>query len=255
MGKEADIHVMTIAAEKAAVSIVRDFGELARLQNSRKSFKNFVTAADVRTEERLVFELSKMRPGFSFLCEESGKKEGESPDSTWIIDPIDGTSNFMRGIPYFAINIALMKSGVIIAGLTLNPMSGNCFMATQGSGAFLGRHNRLRVSGREEINESMIAMHASPDVELKIGTSGAIARRTGSVSVDLAYLSAGKYDAVVAKHVNLWDIASGIILIKEAGGFVEYNEIKPGVFDILAASSKIMLSKVASLTDIHSTIP
>ncbi|MDR1476114.1 MAG: inositol monophosphatase [Holosporales bacterium] len=249
MSGVADIRVMLVAADKVAPALVRDFGELEKLQVSRKGFKDFVTSADIRTERRLVSELSKSRPGFSFICEESGKTSGEHANSIWIIDPIDGTTNFMRGIPYFAINLALMEMDSITSGLTLDPMRGNYFTATKGSGAFLGRHHRLRVSGREEIRESMISVHTTPEIEASIRRSDAITRRTGSVVLDLAYLAAGKYDAIVATNVGLWDIASGIILLQEAGGFMEYSKTENDKYDFLAASSKIMLSQVSRLIE------
>ncbi|MDR1289552.1 MAG: inositol monophosphatase [Holosporales bacterium] len=244
MSNEADIRVMVVAAERAAAAIVRDFGELEKLQVSRKGFKDFVTSADLRTERRLVFELSKSRPGFSFICEESGQTLGEIEDSVWIIDPIDGTTNFMRGIPYFAINIALMEGGEIVVGLTLDPMRGSYFTATKGCGAFIGKRQRLRVSGREDLNESLIAVHTDTEEEERIKKLGAITRRTGSVAMDLAYLAAGKYDAVLARDVGLWDIASGIVLIRESGGFVDYKETSPNRFTILAASSQAVMSGV-----------
>jgi myo-inositol-1(or 4)-monophosphatase len=246
MSNESDIRVMVVAAERAAEAIVRDFGELEKLQVSRKGSRDFVTSADLRTERRLVFELSKSRPGFSFICEESGRTIGEIKDSVWIIDPIDGTTNFMRGIPYFAINVALMEREEVVAGLTLDPMRGNYFTAMKGGGAFIGKRQRLRVSGREDLVESLVAVHAEIEYEERIRRLGAITRRTGSVAMDLAYLAAGKYDAVFARDVGLWDIASGIGLIRESGGFVDYRATSQDRFNILAASSESVLSQILS---------
>ena len=247
MSNSANLHIMNKAAEKAAFLLVRDFGELERLQVSRKGFKNFVTSADRNSEDKIMYELSKARPEFSFICEESGFLEKENKDSVWIVDPIDGTNNFMRGIPYFAVNIALMENGEFVAGLTLDPMRGDCFKAETGNGSFLGNRNRIRVSRHEDIEESIVATRAAPEIDAKIVEAGAILRKTGSLALDLAYLSAGKYDAVVAKDVGLWDIASGIILVKESGGFLEYQKTEDGKYDIIAAASSKLLSIVSKL--------
>ncbi|MDR1391249.1 MAG: inositol monophosphatase [Holosporales bacterium] len=232
------------AAEKAAFSLVRDFGELEKLQVSRKGFKNFVTSADKNSESKIIYELSKARAGFSFICEESGSIPGEKKDSIWIVDPIDGTNNFMRGIPYFAINIALMENDEFVSGLTLDPMRRDCFKAEIGNGAFLGNRNRIRVSGREDIEESVIVTRTSGAIDLKIVELGAILRKTGSLALDLAYLSAGKYDAVIAEDVMIWDIASGVVLVKESGGFIRYNKKENGKYDVIATSSLKLLESI-----------
>lgn len=245
MNNSAILHVMGKAAEKAAFLLVRDFGELERLQVSRKGFKNFVTSSDKNSEDRIRYELAKARPEFSFLCEETGFTENQNRDSVWVIDPIDGTNNFMRGIPYFAINIAFVEKGTPIAGLTLDPMRGDLFKAEVGGGAFLGNRNRIRVSGREKIEESVVATRTDKETDNKIADSGAIHRRTGSLALDLAYVAAGKYDAVIANDVNFWDIASGIILIKEAGGFIDYQKTKARTYDVIAASSLKLLSYIS----------
>lgn len=238
---------MKTAAEKAAYALIRDFGELEKLQVSRKGFKNFVTAADTRAEERLIKELMKARPSFSFLCEESGKITRDDPNSVWIIDPIDGTTNFMRGIPYFAINIGLIENGVTVAGLTLDPMRGDCFSTSLGDGAFLKNRCRLRVSGRLSISEAVIATHTDPSTEFKIMQSGVITRRTGSVALDLAYVAAGKYDAAIAHNVKLWDFAGGILMVKESGGFVHCTKKDDAMCDVVAASSEKLLENLVLL--------
>ena len=235
---------MEKAAEKAAFLLVRDFGELERLQVSRKGFKNFVTSADRKSEERIFNELEKARPEFSFICEESGFTKKEIEDSIWIVDPIDGTSNFMRGIPYFAINIALMENEEFKAGLTLDPIRGDCFKAETGNGAFCGNRNRIRVSGREAIQEAVVATRIEPEFDKLIRENGAFLRRTGSLALDLAYLAAGKYDVVLAQNASLWDIAAGIALIQEAGGFVEYKRNSDGSYDIKAGATSKLLSSL-----------
>jgi myo-inositol-1(or 4)-monophosphatase len=247
MNGSAVLHIMTKAADKAAFLLVRDFGELERLQVSRKGFSNFVTSADKRSEEKIAYELSKPRSEFSFLCKESGFSENANKSSVWIVDPIDGTNNFMRGIPYFAINIALMVDGKFTAGVTLDPLRGDCFKAEEGAGAFLGNRNRIRVSHRESVEEAVIATRVAPDIDAKVVAAGAILRKTGSLALDLAYLASGKYDAVIAKDVHLWDIASGFVLLKEAGGFVEYEKTKSGTYDIVAAATSKLLGKVKLL--------
>ena len=243
------INVMQKAAEKASYAIIRDFGELEKLQVSKKGFKNFVTSADRKAEDQIKYVLSKAYPDFSFISEESGKEIREDKEKFWIIDPIDGTTNFMRGIPCFAINISFLEGKDITAGITYNPLRGECFKADMGSGAFLANKTRLRVSGREDLTESLIAVHMPHDEEKKIIDLGAITRRTGSIALDLAYFSAGKFDAVIAKNVRLWDISTGLILTKESGGFQKCVKNEMGTFDIISASSSKMLKKLVSLYD------
>jgi myo-inositol-1(or 4)-monophosphatase len=233
---------MAKAAEKAAIGLVRDFGELERLQVSKNGHSNFVTSADKNSESRIVYELSKARPEFSILSEESGFIENKDKDHVWIIDPIDGTNNFIRGIPSFAINIALMEKGKVMSGITLDPLRGDCFKAEFGNGAFVGNRNRLRVSGREQIAESVVSIYDGVKSEYDFMEEGAIVRRGGAIALDLAYLAAGKYDVVIAKGVSMWDIASGVILIQEAGGFIRYDKKDDGQYDVVATSSLKLLN-------------
>lgn len=249
MSISATLHIMTKAADKAAAIVVRDFGELERLQVSRKGIKNFVTSSDRNSESKIIYELSKARPGFSFICEESGFSKNENIDSVWIVDPIDGTNNFMRGIPYFAINIALMENKEFVAGVTLDPMRGDCFKAGLREGAFEGNRNRLRVSNREKLQEAVVALKVGFGIEQQIFNEGAIIRKTGSLALDLAYLAAGKYDVVIAKNVTLWDIASGIVLIRESGGFINYSKKDKGTYDVCAASSSKLLNIVSKFVE------
>ncbi|MDR2458698.1 MAG: inositol monophosphatase [Holosporales bacterium] len=235
---------MTKAAEKAASRLVRDFGELEKLQASRKSLRNFVTSADKNTEDKIMYELSKARPGYSFLCEESGVTENENKSSVWIVDPIAGTDNFMRGIPFFAINIALRENCKVVAGVTYDPMRRECFKAEVGAGAYLGNHCRLRVSGREKISEAVVAVWANYNVDISLAERGTIIRRTGSIALDIAYLATGKYDAVVVTGARVWDIASGEILIRESGGFWDVRQVGDDTYDVTAASSMKLLNAV-----------
>lgn len=250
MSYSALLHIMAKAADRAAFGIVRDFGELERLQVSRKGLKNFATSSDKNSESRIIYDLSRARPGFSFICEESGVLRNEIKDFIWVVDPIDGTNNFMRGIPYFAVNIALMQNKEFIAGVTLDPMRGDCFKAELRGGAFMGNRNRLRVSGRDKIQEAVVALRADLSIEEKFASAGCIIRKTGSTALDLAYLAAGKYDVVVAQNVMIWDIASGVVLVKESGGFVNFKETQDGRYNICAASSLKLAQFVSKFYEI-----
>jgi myo-inositol-1(or 4)-monophosphatase len=232
---------MKRAAEKAAFLLARDFGELENLQSSRRGFSGFVESANARSYDRIVKDLSKARPDFSLL------NEGGS-GSVWIVGPICGIANFARGIPQFAMSIAIMEDGIVTAGLTLDPLRGDCFNSTLGGGAFLGNRNRLRVSGREELRDSIVAVDdISPHVCGMMSEGKARLRSSGSVALDIAYLSAGKYDAVVSNKVNMRDIASGLILIREAGGFFELVPSTDGTYGIIAASSSKLMKHVSTL--------
>ncbi len=246
MRSSATLYIMQRAAEKAAFSLLRDFGELENLQVSHKGFRNFVTSADRNSEARIVQELTRTRPNYSLVCEESGFTEKENSNSVWIVDPIDGTSNFMRGIPYFAINIALQVNKEFTAGVTLDPIRGECYKAEVGQGAFVGQKSRLRVSGRENMKEAVVVTRAPLNIDEKLIKAGAILRKTGSIALDLAYLSAGKYDIVVAYDSCLWDIAAGVVLVKESGGFIRVNPSGEH-YNIIATSSKKLLDGCISL--------
>lgn len=250
-GRSSYLHVMTKAAEKAAFGIVRDFGELERLHISRKSFQNFVTSADRKAEEQIIYVLSKSYPDIPFICEEKGGDFKDNESLAWIVDPIDGTTNFMRGVPYFAINIAFSENLEISAGITLDPIRGEVFKAEVGCGAYVNNRNRLRVSGREELSESMIAVHMQHEQEKVLIEKGVIIRKIGSVALDMAYVAAGRYDACVCKNVMLWDISAGVLLVKESGGFVKYVKYENGSFDIVAASSNKILQQLLTLYNIN----
>ncbi|MDE0801411.1 MAG: inositol monophosphatase family protein [Rhodospirillaceae bacterium] len=223
------LNVMVGAAEKASRTLKRDFGEVENLQVSRKGTNDFVTAADTRTEKTLQYELAKARPAFGFIMEESGVVEGEDKNRTWIIDPIDGTTNFIHGIPHFAISIALMEYGELVAGLVYNPVFDEMFLAEKGQGATCN-NRRLRVSSRIELSESVLATgiphygrgdHPSFLTQLTAAMSQtAGVRRFGSAALDLAYVAAGRFDGFWETGLKSWDIAAGILLVKEAGGFI-----------------------------------
>ena len=233
--QSANLNVMQKAAEKAARGLKRDFGEVEQLQVTQKGPADFVTNADLRTEKILMEELQKARPDYGFFMEEGGPIEGADKIHRWIIDPIDGTTNFMHGIPHFAIFIALERSGEIIAGLVYDPIKEETFTAEKGAGAYLN-DKRLRVSGRKHLNEIVLATgipfkgHGNTEKfssqlsRAMAETSGV--RRFGAASLDLAYVAAGRYDGYWEDNLSPWDIAAGIILVREAGGVV--NELNGG---------------------------
>jgi myo-inositol-1(or 4)-monophosphatase len=239
----ATVQVMIDAARKAARSLLRDFGEVAELQVSRKGAADYVTAADLKAEQTLHDALLKSRPGYGFLGEERGLIEGTDKTHTFIVDPLDGTTNFLHAIPHFAINIALERDSQIVAGVTYNPVAQEMFWAERGKGAFLN-DRRLRVSARRELLESLLATgipfagrpgHAQFLKELHQVTqkiSGV--RRFGSAALDLAWVAAGRYDGYWERNLNAWDIAAGVLMVTEAGGTV--GAIEGGPVDIRAGS-------------------
>ena len=223
------LNVMIAAARKTARALKRDFGELEKLQVSLKGPANFVSSADRRAEETLYQELSKARPGYGFLGEEGGNREGADKSHRWIVDPLDGTTNFLHGIPQFAISIALEREGAVVAGLIYNPASEEMFVAEKGKGAFMNEQ-RIRVAGRKRLGESVIACglphYGRGDLALGQRETGAMQeevaglRRFGAAALDLAWVAAGRLDGYWEHDIKPWDIAAGLILLREAGGFV-----------------------------------
>jgi len=227
--RSALLNVMTAAATKAARGLVRDFGEIENLQVSKKGPADFVTTADKKTEEVLVTGLMKARPRFGFLLEEGGKIEGADTSNRWIIDPLDGTTNFLHGIPHFSISIALERDGEPVAGVIYEPITDQMFWAEKGQGAYLNGR-RIRVSARRRLEESLFATgipfagkqdHDRFLSQLKaVMAVSAGVRRFGSAALDLAYVAAGRYEGFWEFGLHPWDIAAGIVLVREAGGFV-----------------------------------
>lgn len=246
--QSALINVMTAAARKAARSLKRDFGEVEKLQVSLKGPANFVSAADHRAEEILRAELTKARPGYGFLGEEGGRHEGSDKTHTWIVDPLDGTTNFLHGIPHFAISIALAREGVPVAGLIYNPANDEFFTAERGKGAFFN-DRRIRVAARKRLADAVVCC-ALPhlgrgDLALfrreftAVQDKVAGLRRFGAAALDLAYVAAGRFDIYWERNLSPWDFAAGVLLVREAGGFVTDLEDKertmePG--DIIAGN-------------------
>ena len=223
------MNVMIKAARRAARSLKRDFGEVEHLQVSMKGPANFVTAADKRAEEILYEELSKARPGYGFIGEEGGKREGADKTHTWIVDPLDGTSNFLHGIPHFCISIALERDSTIVAGLVYNPANDELFTAERGKGAFLNEQ-RLRVAARRRMIDAVIACslphYGRGDLVLGLKELEAVQdkvaglRRFGAAALDLAWIAGGRFDGYWERNLSAWDMAAGLLLVREAGGFV-----------------------------------
>jgi myo-inositol-1(or 4)-monophosphatase len=244
--------VMMAAVRKAARGVQRDYGELANLQVSLKAPGDYVTAADKKCDKILREELGKARPGYSFLTEETGVVKGTDPDHRFIIDPIDGTMNFMHAVPFFAITVALERAGELVAAITYNPVSDEMFLAEKGNGAFLN-NKRLRIAQRRDIHETLVSYeiphrggkdHALSRAELSVLQGKAVGiRGPGSAALSLGYVAAGRYDAMICRNINPWDMAAGILLVKEAGGFVsdpdsDANPMETG--NILATNAELL---------------
>jgi myo-inositol-1(or 4)-monophosphatase len=230
MPASALINVMTSAARKAARSLVRDFGEVEQLQVSIKGPANFVSLADHRAEEILFKELSKARPQYGFLMEERGEVEGADKSHRWIVDPLDGTTNFLHGLPLFTISIGLEREGALVAGVVYNPIADEMFTAEKGKGAFLNEKRRLRVAARKSLGDAVVATgiphRGRPghprflkEMEAAMCEVAGI-RRTGSAALDLAWTAAGRFDGYWERNLKPWDLAAGIVIVREAGGIV-----------------------------------
>ena len=229
----ANLNVMIKASEKAAKILIRDFGEIEKLQVSKKGPTDFVTNSDIKVEKIIIDELKKARPNYSFITEENGKIKNKDQNNIWIIDPIDGTVNFLHGIPHFAISIALQSNNEILSGVIYDPIKDEIFFAEKNNGAFFN-NQRIRVSKKNNINECLFAVGKIKN-ELDI-----VCRRSGCAALDMAYVASGRYDGYFQNNLNLWDIAAGIIIIKEAGGLI--NEIDLSILKnikVLASSSEI----------------
>ena len=254
-GRSALINVMHKAADAASRRMMRDFGEVENLQVTRKGAADFVTRADINAEQIIQEEMGKARPDWGFIMEEGGTIKAEDPDAPqWIIDPIDGTTNFTHGIPHFAISIAVMKAGKITAGLVFDPCRNESFFAEAGKGAFLNER-RIRVSGRRQFQDALFATgipflgRGTPESDAlfmaemnAVMQKSAGIRRFGSAALDLAWVAAGRYDGFWEKKLNLWDIAAGYIIVKEAGGFVSDFQSRDKALisgDVVAANPSI----------------
>ena len=228
------LNIMIKASEKASKTLIRDFGEVENLQVSQKGPTDFVTNSDKKVEKILIEELNKSRKKFSILSEEVGLIENSDKQNTWVIDPIDGTTNFLHGIPHFCISLALISSNEVVSGLIFDPIKNEIFFAEKNNGAYFNNH-RIHVSKKKNLNECLFATnkHGANIKDLNLRVSGCAA-------LDLAYVSSGRLDGYFQNSLNLWDIAAGILLVKEAGGKInELNLQKTSNHKILASSDNI----------------
>jgi len=267
MLRSALLNVMIKAALKAARTLKRDFGELEHLQVSLKGPANFVTAADRRSEEILREELDRARPNYGFLGEEGGKREGSDKTHTWIVDPLDGTMNFLHGIPHFAISLALEREGAIVAGIVYNPATDELFSAERGKGAFLNER-RLRVSARKRLADAVVACglpHPSRgDATVERRDTAAVQdrvaglRRFGAAALDLAWVAAGRLDGYWERGLSPWDAAAGVALVREAGGFatdLAGGEAPFVTGDIVAGNETIHRELMQTLKEAGKLVP
>ena len=246
------MNIIHKACIKASKSLIRDFGEIEKLQVSSKGPGDFVSAADKKSETIIIEELSKAHPDYGILSEESGEINKDNKEKRWIIDPIDGTSNFLNGIPQFAISVAYEEQGKIICGMIFDPIKNEMFFAEKGSGAFLN-NSRIRVSNKKKLKESILVTggprYSSKKREdvfkeyVKISNNVNIPiRKFGSAALDMANVACGRFDGFWQWELNYWDIAAGIIIVKEAGGFVDFLEKDEKILsknNIIASNSKI----------------
>ena len=213
----ANLNVMIKASEKASKILIRDFGEIEKLQVSKKGPLDFVTNSDLKAEKIIIEELKKARPNYSIISEENGIEINKDKNNSWIIDPIDGTINFLHGIPHFAISIALKSNNEIVSGLIFDPIKNEMFFAEKENGSYFN-NQRIKVSKKSELNDCLFVtggkIKQEPDFSY---------RKSGCAALEMAYVAAGRYDGYFQNNLNLWDIAAGIVLVKEAGGVI--NEI------------------------------
>jgi len=238
----SNLNIMIKAAEKASKSVIRDFGEVEKLQVSKKGPRDFVTKTDKMVEKILIEELSKTKKNYSFLSEEVGSIKNKDQENIWIIDPIDGTTNFLHGIPHFAICIALQSNNEIVSGLIFDPIKDEMFFAEKNKGAYLNNH-RLRVSKKNSIEDCLFSSNHEG-----VKFSDLNMRYSGCAALDLAYVASGRLDGFFQNKINLWDVAAGKLIVEEAGGIVNnINEYKVNNIDIRAASSVIYDEMIKTL--------
>jgi myo-inositol-1(or 4)-monophosphatase len=263
--RSPNLNVMANAALKAARALKHDFGEIEQLQVSVKGPGDFVSAADLKAERILKTELSRARPGYGLLFEESGAQAGSDPLHRWIVDPLDGTTNFLHGVPHFAISIAIERDGEIVAGIVYDPTRDEMFAAEKGMGAYVN-DRRLRVSARRQLTDAVIGTGLSAsgradrrldaEVERAVTAATAGVRRMGAAALDLAYVAAGRFDGFWEFGLSPWDIAAGLLLVREAGGYV--SDLSGGRDmmargDVLAANAHLHLPLAALVREARST--
>ena len=230
----ANLNVMIKASEKASKILIRDFGEIENLQVSRKGPNDFVTNSDIKTERIIIDELKKAKPNYSIISEEYGVEINKDEKNTWLIDPIDGTINFLHGIPHFAISIALKSDNEIVSGIIFDPIKNELFFAEKDNGAYFN-NQRIRVSRKNEINDCLFVTGGKIKIEPNLTY-----RRSGCAALDMAYVASGRYDGYFQNNLKIWDIAAGIILIKEAGGLINDIDLnKTENIKVIASSGDI----------------
>jgi len=230
----ANLNIMIKAAEKASKILIRDFGEIEKLQVSKKGPTDFVTNSDLRAEKIIIQELKKARPHYSIISEESGIEINKDKKNTWIIDPIDGTINFLHGMPHFAISLALRLNDEVVSGLIFDPIKNEMFYAEKDNGAFFN-NQRIRVSKKNEVNDCLFATGSNLNNKIQLPN-----RKSGCAALDMAYVASGRYDGYFQHNLNIWDIAAGIILVKEAGGNInDINLTDTKNIKIIASSANI----------------
>jgi myo-inositol-1(or 4)-monophosphatase len=233
-----NLNIMIKACEKASKVLIRDFGEIEKLQVSKKGPNDFVTNSDLKTEKIIIEELKKAKPNYSIISEENGIEINKDIKNTWIIDPIDGTVNFLHGVPHFAISIALKSSNEIVSGLIFDPIKNEMFYAEKDNGAFFNNH-RIRVSKKSELNNCLFVTGEKVTNNIDL-----IYRKSGCASLDMAYVASGRYDGYFQNNLNLWDIAAGIVLVKEAGGIINQIDLSVNTNIKIIASSADINSKL-----------
>ena len=233
-----NLNIMIKACEKASKILIRDFGEIENLQVSKKGPNDFVTNSDLKTEKIIIEELKKAKPNYSVISEENGIEINKDIKNTWIIDPIDGTVNFLHGVPHFAISIALKSNNEIVSGLIFDPIKNEMFYAEKDNGAFFNNH-RIRVSKKSELNNCLFVTG-----ERIINNIDLTYRKSGCASLDMAYVASGRYDGYFQNNLNLWDIAAGIVLVKEAGGIINQIDLSVNTNIKIIASSADINSKL-----------
>tara|TARA_B100001123_G_C15232767_1_gene995823 strand:- start:264 stop:1004 length:741 start_codon:yes stop_codon:yes gene_type:complete len=236
-----NLNIMVKACEKASKVLIRDFGEIENLQVLSKGPRDFVTNSDKKVEKILIDELVKSKKNFSVLSEESGEINNSDKDNIWIIDPIDGTTNFLHGIPHFSISIALQSQNEIVSGLIFDPIKNEMFYAEKNNGAYLN-NQRVRVSKKNNLNECLFGTNNNDIEKFDLNT-----RVMGSASLDLAYVGNGRLDGFFQKNLNIWDIAAGIIIVKEAGGRINELDYSKKENIKLIASSNNMHGKMLEI--------
>ena len=240
----ANLNIMIKAGEKASKVLIRDFGEIEKLQVSKKGPTDFVTNSDLKTERIIIEELKKAKPHYSIISEENGVENNKDKNNTWIIDPIDGTVNFLHGVPHFAISIALKSNNEIISGLIFDPIKNEMFYAEKNNGAYFN-NQRIRVSKKNEVNNCLFVtggkIENEPDLPF---------RKSGCAALDMAYVASGRYDGYFQNNLKLWDIAAGIILVKEAGGILNNINLSTNEnIKIIASSPDINAKLLEKLTN------